>query len=112
MSDYADKATPGLIAGIDEAGRGPVLGPMAVAIVAIEEDKALRKLGVRDSKQLSPRRRRELSTAIRQICECAVELIEPVTIDRWVAERGLNRLEERAFARLITQLAPTLELID
>ena len=112
MSDDAGKATPGLIAGIDEAGRGPVLGPMAVAIVAIEDDKALRKLGVRDSKQLSPRRRRELSTAIRQICECAVELIEPVTIDRWVAERGLNRLEERAFARLITQLAPTVAFID
>ena len=49
MNCDAGKATPGLIAGIDEAGRGPVLGPMAVAIVAIEDDKALRKLGVRDS---------------------------------------------------------------
>ncbi|MEE3276262.1 MAG: ribonuclease HII, partial [Candidatus Thermoplasmatota archaeon] len=108
----AGKAMPGLIAGIDEAGRGPVLGPMAVAIVATEEDKVLREIGVRDSKQLSSRRRRELSIAIRQSCECAVELIEPVTIDRWVAEGGLNRLEERAFARLITQLAPTVAFID
>ena len=112
MNGDTDKGTPGLIAGIDEAGRGPVLGPMAVAIVATEEDKVLREIGVRDSKQLSSRRRRELSIAIRQSCECAVELIEPVTIDRWVAEGGLNRLEERAFARLITQLAPTVAFID
>ncbi|MEC8949232.1 MAG: ribonuclease HII [Candidatus Thermoplasmatota archaeon] len=112
MNCNTGKATPGLIAGIDEAGRGPVLGPMAVAIVAIEEDKVLREIGVRDSKQLSSRRRRELSIAIRQSCECAVELIEPVTIDRWVTEGGLNRLEERAFARLITQLAPTVAFID
>ena len=112
MNCNAGKAMPGLIAGIDEAGRGPVLGPMAVAIVATEEDKVLREIGVRDSKQLSSRRRRELSIAIRQSCECAVELIEPVTIDRWVAEGGLNRLEERAFARLITQLAPTVAFID
>ena len=107
-----EKAAPGLVAGLDEAGRGPVLGPMAVAIVATDDEEALRKLGVRDSKQLSPRRRAELAAAIRQSCECAVELIEPETIDRFVAEGGLNRLEERAFARLITQLAPTVAFVD
>ena len=51
-----EKAAPGLVAGLDEAGRGPVLGPMAVAIVATDDEEALRKLGVGDSKQLSPRR--------------------------------------------------------
>ena len=107
-----EKAAPGLVAGLDEAGRGPVLGPMAVAIVATDDEEALRKLGVRDSKQLSPRRRAELAAAIRQSCECAVELIEPETIDRFVAEGGLNRLEERAFARLIAQLAPTVAFVD
>jgi len=107
-----EKAAPGLVAGLDEAGRGPVLGPMAVAIVATDDEEALRKLGVRDSKQLSPRRRAELAAAIRQSCEYAVELIEPETIDRFVAEGGLNRLEERAFARLITQLAPTVAFVD
>ncbi|PXF20492.1 MAG: ribonuclease HII, partial [Methanobacteriota archaeon] len=39
-----------MVAGLDEAGRGPVLGPMAVAIVATNDEEALRKLGVRDSK--------------------------------------------------------------
>ncbi len=107
-----ENAAPGLVAGLDEAGRGPVLGPMAVAIVATDDEEALRKLGVRDSKQLSPRRRAELAAAIRQSCECAVELIEPETIDRFVAEGGLNRLEERAFARLIAQLAPTVAFVD
>ena len=107
-----DVKRPGLVAGLDEAGRGPVLGPMAVAIVATDDEEALRKLGVRDSKQLSPRRRAALAAAIRQSCECAVELIEPETIDRFVAEGGLNRLEERAFARLIAQLAPTVAFVD
>jgi|TARA_Y100000310_G_scaffold187737_1_gene187761 ribonuclease HII len=107
-----DAKRPGLVAGLDEAGRGPVLGPMAVAIVATDDEEALRALGVRDSKQLSPQRRAELAAAIRQSCECAVELIEPETIDRFVAEGGLNRLEERAFARLIAQLAPTVAFVD
>ena len=40
--------------GVDEAGRGPVLGPLVVAGVAIESDVALRHMNVRDSKKLSP----------------------------------------------------------
>lgn len=108
----SDAEKPGLVAGLDEAGRGPVLGPLAVAIVATGDEAALTALGVRDSKQLTPRRRAELAAAIRQSCECAVELIEPETIDRFVAEGGLNRLEERAFARLIAQLAPRVAFVD
>jgi len=41
-----------VIVGVDEAGRGPVLGPLVVAGVAVESDVALRHMNVRDSKKL------------------------------------------------------------
>jgi ribonuclease HII len=45
--------------GVDEAGRGPVIGPLVVCGCAIEEEKMplLESLGVKDSKKLSPKRR-------------------------------------------------------
>lgn len=50
------------VLGIDEAGRGPVIGPLVVAGVMIPERKfsILRKMGVKDSKKLTPERRRFL----------------------------------------------------
>ena len=42
-----------MICGVDEAGRGPVMGPLVVAAVAVEDDSALVALRVRDSKKLS-----------------------------------------------------------
>ena len=57
-----------MICGVDEAGRGPVLGPMVVAAVAIENDAPLRLMEVRDSKKLTPARREELADKIHEIC--------------------------------------------
>ena len=47
------------ILGIDEAGRGSVLGPMVIAAVTIPEkmDKVLERMGVKDSKRIVPNRR-------------------------------------------------------
>ena len=51
-----------IVCGVDEAGRGPMFGPLVVAGVAIERSKLtkLRRLGIRDSKKLSPARRERL----------------------------------------------------
>jgi len=51
------------ICGVDEAGRGSMLGPLVVAGVSISKSKVnlLKKLGVRDSKKLSPTARKRLS---------------------------------------------------
>src|SRR5579872_3067372 len=89
-----------IIAGVDEAGRGSVLGPLVVAGVAIEESKvpALSKLGVKDSKLLTPARRTKLYKEIRKLSSMVSwELIEPSQIDK-VVFKGvpllrLNRLE-------------------
>ena len=52
-----------LIAGIDDSGRGPVLGPMVLAGVLIDEkdEHKLKDIGSRDSKTLTPKRREELA---------------------------------------------------
>lgn len=53
-----------LIAGVDEAGRGPLAGPVFAAAVILDAERPLR--GLRDSKQLAPARREELAATIRE----------------------------------------------
>ncbi|MBO4798103.1 MAG: ribonuclease HII, partial [Candidatus Methanomethylophilaceae archaeon] len=54
--------------GIDEAGRGSVMGPLVVASVSAESDEDLIRIGVKDSKKLSPARREAMYS---EIAECA-----------------------------------------
>lgn len=59
---------PFLIGGVDEAGRGPLAGPVVAAVVVLRKGQSLE--GVRDSKKLSPTRRTELVEVIRQQAVC------------------------------------------
>lgn len=70
-----------LVAGVDEAGRGCLAGPVFAAAVLFPAERTLP--GIRDSKQLSPERRDELLEAIRERA-LAVEVarVEPAEIDR------------------------------
>ena len=75
---------PGLIAGVDEAGRGPLAGPVVAAAVMLDELKPVK--GLADSKTLSERRRESLFDEIRAkaLCTCiaqaSVEEIEQLNI--------------------------------
>jgi len=108
-----------LIAGVDEAGRGCVLGPLVIAGVLMKEDDLpkLVQLGVRDSKCLSPRRRETLAVEIKRIIvECNVIKLLPRDIDL-VVESGrklhkLNRLEAQAMAKIIELLKPDVAYVD
>lgn len=93
-------SSPGpAVAGVDEAGRGPVLGPLVVAAVRAGPGD-LAGLGVRDSKEVPPDRRVELAAAVRDRAEAvAVEVLEPGAVDEAVRGDGLNVLEVDAFAR-------------
>jgi len=107
------------IAGIDDAGRGPIIGPLAIAGVLLEEGDLpkLAALGVRDSKVLSPRKRERLAGEIGELAlKCHVIMIPPAEIDR-VVETGrklhkLNRLEAQTMARVITALKPDVAYVD
>ncbi len=93
-----------LVLGIDEAGRGPVIGPMVIAGVLIDDSKgpALRKMGAKDSKMLTPEKREKLEPKIRKL---AVEVhfikIEAPEIDEKRKHMSLNELEALKMAELI-----------
>ncbi|HEY5538813.1 MAG TPA: ribonuclease HII [Thermoplasmata archaeon] len=101
-----------MICGVDEAGRGPVIGPMVVAGVAIESDALLRKLNVRDSKKLTAERREALAPEIRKVASHEVHVIPAENIDEMRAEMTLNEFEAQLFATIIEQLHPEIAYVD
>lgn len=100
-------------AGIDEAGRGPVVGPLVVGLVASEDDAELVRLGVRDSKELSDARRRQLSAEILTVAE-AVELVQVTAaeIDRDRAQKTLNEIELDLFAEVGRRVRADVYFLD
>jgi ribonuclease HII len=103
------------IAGVDEAGRGSVIGPLVVCAVAINATKIsmLKEIGVRDSKLLSATVRDRLYDEIINIVdEYAVCIVEPKVIDAYVNRNALNMLEAKMFAQVIAEVKPSLAYID
>jgi ribonuclease HII len=93
-----------LIMGIDEAGRGPVLGPMVVGCVVLTSrtDKLFKDSGIKDSKQLSPQKREAFWSFIEdEAVWYKIAVIWPDMIDKFVALNGLNHLECDVMAELI-----------
>lgn len=107
------------IAGVDDAGRGAVIGPLVIAGVLMpqEELPKLSQLGVKDSKLLSPHRREILAAGIRRIVQkISVVKLSPQEIDE-VVEKGrklhkLNRLEAQTMAKVIESLNPDKAYVD
>lgn len=97
------------ILGLDEAGRGPVLGPLVIAGVLADEARlaALAALGVRDSKALSREKRAELAPRIAQLAKARAVIIPA---DR--LEESLNEIELRVMAELINDLRPDAVYLD
>jgi len=107
------------IAGIDDAGRGPIIGPLVIAGVMVEEKDLprLKNLGVKDSKLLSPHRREQLAEEIKKLAlKFHVIKLSPAEIDK-VVETGrklhkLNRLEAHTMAKVIVALKPDIAYVD
>ncbi|MBR7080637.1 MAG: ribonuclease HII, partial [Treponema sp.] len=71
---------PGLLAGLDEAGRGPLAGPVVAACVVLSPGFPVEILG--DSKKLSERKRNMAETIIKEKCLWGVARVEHDEIDR------------------------------
>jgi ribonuclease HII len=91
------------VLGIDEAGRGSVLGPMVVGGFLVEKSRIreLDALGVKDSKLLSRVQRENIFDGLKELGERMAIEVPPTEIDSAVAHRQLNVLEARVFARLL-----------
>lgn len=106
------------VAGLDEAGRGAVIGPLVIAGVLIEENnQVLQQLGVKDSKLLTPRKRGELSEKIKAaVLKYTYFELSPAQIDRVVLSgkqyRRLNYLEMCGMAKIIRDLKPDRAIVD
>ncbi len=96
----------GLVAGIDEAGRGPVLGPLVVACALTDAPDVLADLGVRDSKELKRAARERLEPQIKtRLRSFSLVVLEPRDIDLGRTRRSLNEIEGDAFARAAAKAA-------
>lgn len=111
------EATPGpddLVLGIDEAGRGPVLGPMTIGAVCVrwKDMEALAAIGVRDSKKLSDLQRHTLFKKIRGLDfgSWSFNMIPPYEIDSCLD--GLNMLEMSYVAAMVRTYRPQYVVID
>ncbi|OIO80475.1 ribonuclease HII [Candidatus Pacearchaeota archaeon CG1_02_32_132] len=104
-----------LLLGIDDAGRGPLIGPMILAGVLIEkkDEKNLKKLGAKDSKILAHSERIRISKLIeKSTISHKVLLSTPEEIDKAVASVNLNTLEAIKSAEIINSLNNKKEKIQ
>jgi len=108
-----------LVGGVDDAGRGCIIGPLVLAGVALEESQIskLNGIGVRDSKTLSPSARIRLYFLIKDLAYKVVSVkVPPEEVDKYVARRKkyikLNLLEAEAAAKVVEELEADLVYID
>ena len=101
--------------GLDEAGRGPVLGPLVVAGIVIPEkkEKIIERMGVKDSKRLTPNRRAVLYRKLTKMFDYETVVITAQDIDNLRA-RGvnLNEIEKLAMKKIINNLRADRIIID
>lgn len=101
-----------LVIGIDDAGRGPVLGPMCLAgvLMKTENEKIFKEQGIKDSKLLTPQKRESLVEFIKiNSLNMHYQLITPVEIDTGFGMGlNLNEVEALAAANIINELTKKL----
>ncbi|MBP1929800.1 ribonuclease HII [Methanolinea mesophila] len=103
------------VLGIDEAGRGAVIGPLVICGIVCREDRTddLVASGIRDSKCLKPDERTRVCLAARcHIDDMLYIVLTPQEIDASVRKHQLNVLEAKGMAAIINTLEPDLAIID
>jgi ribonuclease HII len=96
--------------GIDEAGKGPVIGSMFVA--GVLNFDGLEEMGVRDSKRLSPSRREYLANLIEEATEVHVVEMTASEIDEGRKRHTLNEIMVELFSAVIMHFQPDRAFVD
>ncbi|MHC1635819.1 MAG: ribonuclease HII, partial [Candidatus Methanospirareceae archaeon] len=96
--------------GIDEAGKGPVIGPMVVAGVLNFE--GLEELGVRDSKKLSASKREYLAKKIKEATKCVVLELSAAEIDALREKFTMNEIITELYSEVLRRLRPDRAYVD
>ncbi|MBR0271100.1 MAG: ribonuclease HII [Methanobrevibacter sp.] len=103
------------ILGIDEAGRGSVLGPLVIAGVVIDNRKEaiLDNMGVKDSKKLTAKRREVLSRKLKKMFEWDTVIYSAQDIDEMRANGvNLNEIERKGMQELLLKLDCDKAIVD
>ncbi len=104
-----------MISGVDEAGKGPVLGPMCVAGILLDGTKQdeLLQIGVKDSKRLTPKKREALAREIIEIAEKYYILeVNPSQIDELRKIMTMNEIMVASFTKVLEELRPDHAFVD
>jgi ribonuclease HII len=102
------------IAGIDEAGRGPVIGPLIVCLAFCKrgDEKKLKKLCKKDSKQLSANQRTELLPQLKEFVTFKVAELSAEQLNQQMESLSLNDIEAKAMAELAKNLKDVDIMVD
>jgi ribonuclease HII len=102
-----------MICGVDEAGRGPCFGPLVVAGILAENDTEMVRIGVNDSKQLTPKKREQLAPQIIRLATNYELIVLPAgDIDVLRKTMTINQLEVFMFSKIIEKLKPDVCYVD
>ena len=103
------------LGGIDEAGRGSVVGPLVIAGISFNSKNinALKNMAITDSKKTLPWKRKEIFEEILKLCESIfICKINCSTIDKFVKLNGLNKLESKFMTIVADNLVANKIIVD
>lgn len=102
------------IAGIDEAGKGPVLGPLVIGIFCCDDKKLrnLEKIGVKDSKKLSFNRRMEIYSKIRKLGHAETIKVHAEELDKLMECKTINDILKDCYTHLIKKVDADIYILD
>lgn len=94
-----------MFCGVDEAGRGSVMGPLVVGAVYVEDDVELRQIGVKDSKKLTPKvRERMYDEIVASAKDYAVVIASAADVDERRKVMSLNEVELEMFREAVSKI--------
>ena len=102
-----------MFCGVDEAGRGSVMGPLVVGAVYVEDDAFLKDIGVRDSKKLTPKSREWMyDRIVSEASDYAIVIASAADVDERRAKMSLNDVELEMFREAVSKTPVTRVYAD